>query len=443
MANALTRGSVFKSLISFSLPFMFSAFLQTLYGMADLFVVGKFNPAEVINAVSIGSQVMHMVTVMILGLSMGTAVLVGRSYGSGDTKKSSVIIGNSVSLFVFVSIVITIVLVLFCPQIVSLMQTPKEALLQTQIYLLVCFSGIPFVTAYNVIASIFRGLGDSKRPMYFVITSCFVNIFLDFVFVGIFDMKAGGAALATVISQGFSVLLSITFWKKINSELSISKGELIPRKKVISSILKIGLPIACQDGFIQISFLVITIIANLRGVSISTAVGVVEKVICFLFLVPSSMLSAISALASQNIGAGEHKRAEKALWYGIMFSTSFGVFFAVLFQFISTEAVSIFTTDEKVIYFGTQYLKAYVIDCIFAAVHFCFSGFFCAYGYSMVSFIHNIISIVLIRIPGAALASCFYPETLYPMGLAAPAGSLLSAIICVGVFAYLKRSKNL
>ena len=301
MANALTRGSVFKLLISFSLPFMFSAFLQTLYGMADLFVVGKFNPAEVINAVSIGSQVMHMVTVMILGLSMGTAVLVGRSFGSGDTKKSSGIIGNSVSLFAFFSIVTTIILVLFCPRIVSLMQTPKEAFLQTKIYLLVCFSGIPFVTAYNVIASIFRGLGDSKHPMYFVITSCFVNILLDFVFVGIFDMKAGGAALATVISQGFSVLLSITFWKKINSELSISKGEIIPRKKIISSILKIGLPIACQDGFIQISFLVITIIANLRGVSISTAVGVVEKVICFLFLVPSSMLSAISALASQNI----------------------------------------------------------------------------------------------------------------------------------------------
>lgn len=443
MANALTRGSVFKSLISFSLPFMFSAFLQTLYGMADLFVVGRFNPAEVINAVSIGSQVMHMVTVMILGLSMGTAVLVGRSFGSGDVKKASSVIGNSVSLFAFFSIAATIILVLFCPQIVNLMKTPKEALSQTQIYLLVCFSGIPFVTAYNVIASIFRGLGDSKHPMYFVIISCFMNILLDFVFVGIFDMKAGGAALATVISQGFSVVISLWFWKKVNSEISISKGELIPRKKVISSILKIGLPIACQDGFIQISFLVITIIANLRGVSISTAVGVVEKVICFLFLVPSSMLSAISALASQNIGAGEHKRAEKALWYGIMFSTSFGVFFAVVFQFISTEAVSIFTTDEKVIYFGTQYLKAYVIDCIFAAVHFCFSGFFCAYGYSMVSFIHNIISIVLIRIPGAALASCFYPETLYPMGLAAPAGSLLSAIICVGVFAYLKRSKNL
>lgn len=441
MAKNLTHGSVFKSLIAFSIPFMLSSFLQTLYGMADLFIIGKFNDAPVINAVSIGSQIMHMITVMLLGLSMGTAVLVGRSVGAGESKKASLVIGNSISLFAFVTFPLTVILLVLCPKIVSLMHTPPEAFEQTQTYLSICFSGIPFITAYNVIASVFRGTGDSKHPMYFVAFACLMNILLDFLFVGVFNMQAGGAALATVLSQTFSVFLSLLFWKKLNGDLTLSGKELVVQKSTVSSILKIGISVSCQDGFIQVSFLIITVIANSRGVSIATAVGLVEKIICFLFLVPSSMLSAISTLAAQNIGAGETSRAQRALFYGILVSAGCGAFFAFLFQFVSAPVLLAFTTDEQVVYFGTQYLKAYVIDCIFAAVHFCFSGFFCASGHSFISFLHNAASIVLIRIPGAALASKFYPETLYPMGLAAPLGSLFSTLICLLAYIHLRRKR--
>ena len=203
------------------------------------------------------------------------------------------------------------------------------------------------------------------------------------------------------------------------------------------------MPVACQDGFIQISFLLITVIANRRGVAVAAAVGIVEKIISFLFLVPSSMLSAISAIAAQNMGAGEHGRARRTLLYGAAISAGVGLLFAVCFQGAARPMLRLFTTEAQVVTLGTQYLKSYVFDCVFAAVHFSFSGFFCAYGFSIVSFIHNVASIVLVRVPGAWLASRLYPETLYPMGWAAPLGSALSALICLGAYWWLTRRGKL
>ena len=207
-------------------------------------------------------------------------------------------------------------------------------------------------------------------------------------------------------------------------------------------MLKIGFPICIQDGLIQISFIVITIIANSRGVHIAASVGVVEKIIGFLFLVPSSMLSSISAVCAQCIGTKQPERAARTLKYGCSIALCFGVLFTVICQFISEPVLSLFTDEAIVIMYGSQYLKSYVADCIFAAVSFTFSGFFTAYGYSLVSFLHNIASIILVRVPGAYLASRFYPDTLFPMGLSSPLGSLLSAVICINVYRYLKKRKR-
>ena len=210
--------------------------------------------------------------------------------------------------------------------------------------------------------------------------------------------------------------------------------------KVLKALLQIGLPVSAQDGFIQVSFLVITIIANSRGLSVAAAVGIVEKIICFLFLVPSSMLSAISALAAQSMGAGLHARARHTLYAGMAIASAFGALFALAFQFASVPFVSLFTHDAEVVLLGGQYLRSYVFDCFFAAFHFAFSGFFCAYGYSLLSFVHNTVSILLVRIPGAYLAAKYFPGTLYPMGWAPAIGSLLSSLICLGFYLLLKRN---
>ena len=433
MQKNLTEGSILKNIIFFSLPFLLSYFLQTLYGMADLFLAGQFNGAEVISAVSIGSQVMHMFTVIIVGLAMGGTVLIGQAVGARDTKRASKIIGNTASFFLIFSAVITGILLLSCRGIVSLIQTPPEIVEQTVLYLRICFVGIPFIVAYNVIASVFRGMGDSKSPMIFVIIACTLNIILDYLFMGVFGMKAEGAAIATVIAQAVSVIISLIAIGR-SKTFRLTKDDFKLGQDFLIPILKIGFPVACQDGFVQISFMLITVIANRRGVNVAAAVGIVEKIICFIFLIPSSMLSTVSAIAAQNIGAGYYDRARKTLYVGTVIATGIGLFFAISLQFVLQPLIALFTREEIVIELGVQYLKSYVFDCVFAAIHFCFSGYFCAMGKSIISFMHNAISIILIRIPGAWLASKLWPESLFPMGCAAPLGSLLSALICIFAF---------
>ena len=430
MERNLTTGSVFKNIVIFSLPYFLSYFLQTLYGLADLFIIGQYEGVASTTAVSVGSQVMHMLTVMIVGLAMGTTVSIGRAVGAGDKKRVSACVGNTITLFMLVSIVLTAALVLLVDPIVSVMSTPAEAVDGTVRYLTVCFIGIPFITAYNIISSIFRGMGDSKSPMYFIAVACAANIALDYLFMGAMRLGPVGAALGTTLAQAISVLVAFIAIRCRRS-VAVSRADLRPRRDVMGQILGIGMPVALQDGLIQIAFILITVIANLRGLTDSAAVGIVEKLISFLFLVPSSMLSAVSAIGAQNIGAGDYGRAKQTMWYAIGIAVGFGVIVCILFQFIAEPVVGLFTSDEGVIAAGGQYMHGYIFDCLFAGIHFCFSGYFCACGKSMISFIHNISGVALVRVPGAYLMSKMFPATLLPMGLATAAGSILQVLICI------------
>lgn len=439
MERNLTTGSVFKNIVIFSLPYFLSYFLQTLYGLADLFIIGQYEGVASTTAVSVGSQVMHMLTVMIVGLAMGTTVSIGRAVGAGDKKRMSACVGNTVTLFMLVSIVLTAVLVLLVDPIVSVMSTPAEAVDGTARYLTVCFIGIPFIIAYNIISSIFRGMGDSKSPMYFIAVACAANIALDYLFMGAMRLGPVGAALGTTLAQAISVLVAFIAIRRRRS-VAVSRGDFHPRRDVMGQILSIGVPVALQDGLIQIAFILITVIANLRGLTDSAAVGIVEKLISFLFLVPSSMLSTVSAIGAQNIGAGEYGRAKQTMWYAIGIAVGFGIIVCILFQFIAEPVVGLFISDEGVIAAGGQYMHGYIFDCLFAGIHFCFSGYFCACGKSMISFIHNISGVALVRVPGAYLMSKMFPATLLPMGLATAAGSILQVLICIVAYRIICRS---
>lgn len=442
MEKNLTNGSVFKNIIYFSLPYLFSYFLQTLYGMADLFIIGRFETAVApTTSVSIGSQVMHMLTVMLVGLAMGTTVCVGQAVGANDKKRAAKDVGNTVTLFMTLSIVLTVVLIFLVKPIVGVMKTPEEAVDGTVSYLVICFIGIPFITAYNVLSSIFRGMGDSKTPMYFIAVACVANIGLDCLFMGVFRLGAAGAALGTTIAQAISVILSLAviIKKKI---IVVQKSDFKPDTAIMSKLLKIGVPVALQDGFVQIAFIFITIIANRRGLVDSAAVGIVEKIIGFLFLVPSSLLSTVSALGAQNIGAGKKERAEQTLKYACFIALGYGAIIAVLFNFIAEPTVALFKNDPAVVSAGGQYLKGYIWDAFFAGVQFSFSGYFCALGKSQLSFLHNVISILTARVPGAYLASKYFPNTLFPMGLASACGSLISIIVCLIAFGILKKREK-
>ena len=438
--NNLTNGSILKTLIFFSLPYLLSCFLQTFYGMADLYIIGQFNTAASTTAVSIGSQVMHMITVIIMGLAMGCVIKIGHAVGADDKESISKTIGSTISFFAITAFVLTIILVCCVHGVIGIMNTPDESVSETYAYLTICFAGIPFIIAYNIISSILRGLGDSRTPMYFVAAACVINIILDYLLIGVLGIGAGGAALGTVISQAVSSVLAliVIMRKKL---ITLQRSHLVPDKAILAGILRSGTPIALQDGFIQISFLIITVIANGRGLIAAAAVGIVEKIIGFLFLVPSAMLSSVSAITAQNIGAGAPKRAQKTLKYALCITVVFGMIVSVYCQFMPHTLVRLFTKDTAVIIAGCQYLRAYSFDCLLAGIHFCFSGYFCGYGKSSISFMHNFASIVLVRIPGAYFASKLFADTLFPMGIAAPMGSLLSALVCIAFYIHHK-NKN-
>lgn len=443
MKQDLTQGSVFCNLLRFSLPYLLSCFLQTFYGLADLFIAGRFNGSGTITAVSVGSQVTHMLTVIIIGLAMGSTVLISRAVGAKNYRDAARGIGNTITIFLIFSFVFMGILLFALNGILRLLSTPAQAWQEAKSYLMVCFIGVPFITAYNVISSIFRGLGDTRRPMYFIGIAGIINVILDYILIGGYGLGALGAAIATVFSQGISVIIALFSLRKQKMGIILTKQDYFLDFKFISRLLKIGVPVALQDGLIQISFLVITVIANRRSLDVAAAVGIVEKLIGFFFLVPSAMLSSVSALAAQNAGADKHQRSRQTLYYGIILSVGVGGIFTVLCQFQSENILWLFAKQEpEVIVLGSQYLRSYILDCAIAGIHFCFSGYFCAYQRSMLSFLHNIVSIVLIRIPGAYLASLWFPDTLYPMGAAAPAGSLLSAILCVVFYRIIRRDQQ-
>ncbi len=427
-------------LVKFAIPYLAGCFLQTFYGMVDLMVVGLYNGSSATSAVAIGSQVMHMATVVVAGLAMGITVMVGQAYGAKEAKRMSEAVSTGMIAFMVFGLIMTAAMLCAVNGIVNIMLTPAEAVEEAIAYLRICFWGVPFIFLYNICASAFRGVGDSKRPLVFVAVAAVVNIVLDFALVGGLGMGAAGAAMATVAGQIFAAFTALVFLLKSKAGIAFKLAK--PNLARLKSMLAVGIPIAFQDGMIQVAFLVITVIANSRGLTASSAVGIVEKIIGFLFLVPSAFLASLSAITAQNMGAGKPERARKSLAYSLQITIIYGFIIGVYCQFLPGTLIGIFTRDAAVYAAGCAYLRSYAWDTMFAGVHFCFSGYFCGDQKSIVSFIHNMASILILRVPGAYLSSVLFPDSLYPMGWAAPAGSLLSGLICVGVYIYFQKKER-
>lgn len=438
----LTEGKVTTTVLKFAIPFLLASLLQSLYGAADLLIVGQFSNTAGVSAVATGSQVMQTITGVILGLTTGGTVLIGQYLGAKKDKEVSKTIGSMISIFTILSIILTIIMVSFSGQITELMHTPEEAIKFTKQYILICSIGIPFIVGYNVVSGILRGLGNSKVPLYFVAIACVINIVVDILLVGVFKMGAVGAAIATISSQGVSLILACIYITKSKFVVRFKRKYIGFKSGKTSNILKLGLPIAMQDGLINISFLLITVIMNNMGLVESAAVGVVEKIIIFAMLIPSAFAAAIAVMTAQNMGAGKIERAKKSLYVGIGSSLIFGLLFCLYAHGFGSTLTSMFSTDTEVIAAAELYLKAYSIDCILVSLVFCMNSFFSGCGHSMFPMIHSCIATFLVRIPGSYILSNIKGITLYEMGFAAPVATLLSSIMCIVYFYSGKWMKN-
>ena len=325
--------------------------------------------------------------------------------------------------------------------VAQIMRTPIEAFDATVLYVRICSAGSVFIVAYNVLGSIFRGIGDSRMPLVTVAIACVFNIAGDFLLVGVFGMATAGAAIATVLAQALSVIISVLIIRRQKLPFTFRRTDIVFDRKRMGSVFRLGLPIAFQDLLVSISFLAITAIVNSLGVIPSAGVGVAEKLCGFIMLVPSAFNQSMSAFVAQNMGAGRMDRAKRALLCGIGMSLVVGVFMAWLSFFHGDLLAGLFARDEAVIAAAADYLKAYAIDCLLVSVMFCMIGYFNGYGKTLFVMLQGIAGAFGVRIPVSLIMSKIKPVSLFKVGLATPCSSVVQIILCVGYFLLLSRRK--
>ena len=436
-----TQGPILPALLKFALPVLLALLLQAMYGAVDLQVVGRFGTAADISAVSTGSQIMQTITVVITGLAMGVTVLLGQKIGEGKPEEGGRAVGGGICLFSVVTLIVTVTMLLMAPRMSALMQAPADAFADTVVYVRICSAGAVFIVAYNILGSIFRGLGDSQMPLITVSIACVFNIAGDLLMVGGLGMGVAGAAIATVFAQAVSVLLSLLIIRRRQLPFTLTKQDIRFEKSVIRQILKLGIPVAFQDLLVSLSFLAIIAIANAMGTIDSAGVGVAEKLCAFVMLVPSAYMQSMSAFVAQNVGAGREDRSQKALLCGIVSSLAAGLVMGWAAFFHGDLLAGLFAEDTAVIGAAWEYLKAYAIDCLLTSFLFCFVGYFNGHGQTVFVMVQGFVGALGVRMPVAFLMSRMSPGSLFHLGLSTPASTVVQILLC-GVW-FLRQNRQM
>ncbi|MBE5787784.1 MAG: MATE family efflux transporter [Clostridiales bacterium] len=431
-----TQGSIGKSLIAFSMPFLLSNILQALYGAVDMLVVGNWsNPdpavrTAILSGVNIGSQITHLVAMMISGLTVAGTVMVGQYVGAKKQKDASQTVGTMFTMLGIAGVVIMVLMIALSGPLLHLLQTPPEAFQHARDYLIICLTGTLFIFGYNAIASIQRGLGDSIRPLFFVGIACVINIVLDLLLVKGFNMGAAGAAWATVVAQAVSFLISALYLSRSRFIFDFKLRSFRMQAEKVKMMIKIGIPSSVQSIIVNISFLVMTALVNaIGGTEASAAVGVVGKFNSFAILPAVAMSSSVSAFAAQNIGAGQFERAKKSLWVGISIAMSLGVTIFALVQLLPGPIIGIFDQNPITIENGIQYMRAFSFDYLLVPALFCFNGLIMGAGHTTFTMLTGSLSSLFLRIPVALVCGSVLGWGLLGVGAAAPAASLCAVVL--------------
>ena len=436
--NDFTQGSILKKLAAFMLPILGALVLQAAYGAVDLLVVGRFGSTIGLSAVSTGSQVLNLVTFVVTQLAMGVTVLIARYLGEKKPELIGSVIGGAAVVFTLLSAVLFVVMVGFARSISVLMQAPAEAVALTASYVRICGSGIFFIVAYNLLAAVFRGLGDSKSPLLFVLVACVVNIIGDLVLVAGFHLDAAGAAIATVAAQAVSVVCAVVILLKKKLPFTIRKSDFRLNQQS-RKFLSIGLPLALQEFLTQLSFLALCAFVNRLGLEASSGYGVACKIVNFAMLIPSSLMQSMASFVSQNMGADNPKRAKKAMFTGIGIGLAFGCAMFALVFFRGDLLSNVFTTDVAVIQNAFAYLKGFAPETLATAVLFSMVGYFNGSDKTVWVMVQGLVQTLLVRLPMAYIMSIQPNASLTMIGLAAPTSTVVGIVLNVCFFLALER----
>ena len=439
--NNFTEGSILKKLSLFMLPVLGALILQAAYGAVDLLVVGRFGSTAGLSAVSTGSQLMNLVTFMVTQLAMGATVLIARYLGEKKPERIGAVLGGATVVFAILAAVLFALLVFFAHPIAVLMQAPSEALGLTTRYVRICGMGIFFIVAYNMLAAIFRGLGDSKSPLLFVLVACLINIAGDLLFVAGFKMDAAGAAIATVMAQAVSVVLAIVILLKKDLPFTLKKSDfrLNPQCR---KFLQVGLPLALQEVLTQASFLALCAFVNRLGLTASSGYGVASKIVSFAMLIPSALMQSMASFVAQNVGASKPKRAKQAMFTGMGIGLVFGCAVFALVMLKGDVLASIFSTDAEVVQKGFEYLKGFAPETILTAILFSMLGYFNGNNKTVFVMIQGLVQTLLVRLPMSYLMSIQPNASLTKIGLAAPVSTLVGVLLNTAFYLYFTHSQQ-
>lgn len=430
-----TQGSIFRKMVQFMLPILAALILQAMYGAVDLLIVGHFGTTAGISGVSTGSSIMNLFTFVLCSLASGVTILISRYLGEKKHERIGKLIGNAIAFFIAFALVFTIVLIVFARPIAVLMQAPEEALDLTVQYIRICGAGFIFVVFYNLISSIFRGLGDSNLPLLFVAIACVVNVVGDLLLVAVLGLNVAGAALATIAAQAVSVFLSLWIIRKKEFPFEFSMKEIRFGNEV-KAVLAIGMPLALQECLTNVSFLALCAFINRLGLDASSGYGVAQKIQSFVLLIPSSIMQCMASFVAQNVGAGKEDRAKKGMYYGMAIGAGIGVFIAAMAFFKGDLLASVFSNDEKVILRAFEYLRGFALEAIVTSVLFSFLGYFNGHSKSVFVMVQGLIQSFLIRLPMSYIMSIRPDASLTGIGLAAPTATIAGIVMC---FIYYKK----
>ncbi len=420
------------------MPILGAQILQAMYGAVDILVVGWFGTTAGISGVSTGSSIVNLVVFTVTGLAMGITVLIGRYIGERRPEKVGKVIGGAVCFFSVAAVVLAAVMIIFARPFALLMQAPEEAIDLTVTYVRICGGGIFFIIAYNLISSIFRGMGNSRLPLIFVAIACVVNIVGDLFFVAVLGMNVAGAAIATVLAQAVSVILSLGIIRRQKLPFTMTRKDICFNSE-IRNFVKIGTPIAFQEILTQISFLALCAFINRLGLDASSGYGVASKITSFILLVPGSLMQSMSAFVAQNVGAGREDRARKAMYTGMAIGSVIGLFIAAFAYFRGDLMSMIFASDLAVIARSAEYLKGFALEAIVTSFLFSFIGYFNGHGQTVFVMAQGLAQSFLVRLPMSYIMSIQANASLTKIGLAAPSATVFGIAINAAYFVWYSR----
>lgn len=437
-----TTGSISKKMLKFMIPVLGALILQAMYSAVDLMVVGKFGTTEGISGVSTGSCIMNLVTFTICALTTGVTVVIGRYLGEKSPEKVGKVIGGAICFFIMLSLAIMAILVIFARPIAILMQAPDEAVDLTVQYIRICGLGFIFIVFYNFISSIFRGLGDSKLPLIFVLIACITNVIGDLVLIAGLHMNVVGAAIATVAAQAVSVILSLFIIRRKKLPFSLTKSDICFNSE-IGRFVKVGAPLALQEFLTNITFLALCAFINKLGLDASSGYGVSQKIQSFVMLIPSAIMQSMASVVSQNVGAGKEDRAKSAMRCGIIFGAVIGVVIAYMAFFHGDILARLFTDDEAVVSRAFEFLRGFALEAIVTSISFSYMGYFNGHSWSLFVMIQGLAQSFLVRLPMSYFMSIRPNASLTGVGLAAPTATIFGIILCTIYYIYKNRRKML